>query len=231
MRRFSLAVLAAIAVMVTWGICAGDTSAQMMPMVEPEPERPGDRALTCEQLAREMGAIMKKRNLNAAAKSSKSKICRGSSVLKQQGEERKRLMVAQTPQLAAAGATAGPAAAAIINKTQAEQMALDARQQPGRRQAVADVNSGIGDMMGVMNDPRLMRLGMLAMAKNCGDRMAPPPEDAPAAVEDGCDIDLAPEPGNQFANPSQPPAERADPFAKPSATPAKSAVADPFARR
>ena len=44
-------------------------------MVEPSPELPGDRALSCAQLAAEMGEIMRKRGMQRGIASSRNKIC------------------------------------------------------------------------------------------------------------------------------------------------------------
>ena len=77
------------------------------------------------------------------------------------------------PALIAASAVGGPAANAVFSKTQAEDAALEARQQPERNRALAGLGSGMGDMLGVMNDPRLMRLVLLAQDKQCAESMAP----------------------------------------------------------
>jgi hypothetical protein len=195
-----------------------------MKIVEPSPELPGDRLLSCAKIAEEMGAIMERRGMKTKVASSKNKICSSKKTLDKQGEERKALSVAQMPALAVAGTVGGPVANVIMKKTQAEDAALEAKQRPGRDRAMAGVGSGIGDMMGVMNDPRLMRLGMLAQDKQCAETMAPPKKPQPAPVGDGCDgvaetPDVATPPGVS------------DPFVKHSATPVKPAAADPFAKR
>ena len=136
-------------------------------MAEPAPELPGDRAMSCAQLAAEMGEIMNKRDMKRGVASSKSKICASTKVLNKQGEERRQLSAAQQPALISASVVGGPAANAVFSKTQAEDAALEAKQQPERNRALAGLGSGMGDMLGVMNDPRLMRLVLLAQDKQC----------------------------------------------------------------
>ena len=204
-------------------------------MVEPSPELPGDRALSCTQISAEMGEIMNKRDMKRGLASSKSKICASTKVLNEQGEERKKLSAAQTPGLIAASGVGGPVANAVVRKTQAEDAALEARQQPERNRALAGVGSGIGDMLGVMNDPRLMRLAMLAETKQCAASMAPKHQERAAVQGDGCENIAENSAGRDTSIPgtSAPgaPAGAADPFVQRGSQPAKPAAQDPFAKR
>ena len=129
--------------------------------------------MSCAQLAAEMGEIMNKRDMKHGIALSKSKICASTKVLNKQGEERRQLSAAQQPALISASVVGGPAANAVFSKTQAEDAALEAKQQPERNRALAGLGSGMGDMLGVMNDPRLMRLMLLAQDKQCAESMAP----------------------------------------------------------
>jgi hypothetical protein len=217
-------------------ICAaggsiGEATAQGIPpslaglkMVAPEPERPGDRALSCAQITREIGLIMQKRKVQQAAATSRRKLCSSTKVLARQGNEKLQLQQAQTSALAAASVAPGPAAGAIISKVNADTMALERRQQPERQLANAQMMAGMGDMMSAFNDPRLMRLGMLAQERQCAENAPPPTEDPPAETCESTD-DVAAPPGAATATATGP----ADPFAPNiKATPANP---DPFARR
>ena len=110
---------------------------------------------------------------------------------------------------------------------------MEARQRPGRDRALAGINSGMGDMLGVMNDPRLMRLGLLAQEQRCAETMAPPQEPLPAAQGDGCDgtpeagVSITPAVPGGAATPAP---GAADPFLQRGAA-AKPAAQDPFAKR
>jgi hypothetical protein len=146
-------------------------------------------------------------------------------VLNQQGEERKKLSAAQQPALVAASAVGGPAANAVVHKTQAEDAALEAKQQPERDRALAGLGSGVGDMLGVMNDPRLMRLGMLAQSKQCAASMAPKQQKQAIAPSDACETS---EPG---ASAPATPAGAPDPFVQRGSEPKQPAAHDPFAKR
>ncbi len=204
-------------------------------MVEPAPELPGDRAMSCTQIAVEMGEIMNRRGMKRGIASSKSKICASTKVLNEQGEERKKLAAAQQPALIAASSDGGPVANAVVRKTQAEDAALEARQQPERNRAMAGLGSGMGDMLGVMNDPRLMRLSLLAQSKQCAESMAPKLQEKAPVQGDGCENvaengDLR---HTSISGPSAPetPAGAADPFVQRSSASAKPAAQDPFAKR
>ncbi len=98
-------------------------------MVEPSPELPGDRAMSCAQLAAEMGEIMSKRDMQRGIASSKNKICASRKTLDAQAAERQKLSNAQMPALTTAAVVGGPAANAVFQKTQAEDAALEAKQQ------------------------------------------------------------------------------------------------------
>ena len=92
--------------------------AQMPTMAAPAAPRVGDALLTCAQIAREVGEILKKKNLGKAAADSQKAAC----ALKRG------------------------------NMNAANVGAMMAQAQP---------------MMSLMNDPRLMRLAMLAEEKQC----------------------------------------------------------------
>ena len=202
-------------------------------MAEPSPELPGDRAMSCAQIAAEMGEIMNRRGMKRGIASSKSKICASTKVLNEQGEERKKLSAAQTPSLIAASAVGGPAANAVFRKTQAEDAALEARQQPERNRALAGMGSGMGDMLGVMNDPRLMRLGLLAQDKQCAESMAPKQQENAAVQGDGCE-NVAEDADARHTSVAgisrEPPAQPIHSFNAVRET-AKPAAQDPFAKR
>jgi hypothetical protein len=200
MRETALTIV--MCAMASTGVAQMDLSG--IRIVEPAPELPGDRLLSCAQITAEMGAIMDKRGMKQGMASSKSKICGATQVLNKQGEERKRLSAAQTPALIAASGIGGPVASAVVRKTQAEDAALEARQQPERNRALAGMGSGMGDLLGVMNDPRLMRLGLLAQSKQCAESMAPR-QRMPAVQDDGCENAVV----------HEAPAGAADPFVKP----------------
>jgi hypothetical protein len=223
MRRTDIARVMLLAAL-TWSAAS---NAQLdlagIRMAEPSPELPGDRALSCTQLANEMGEIMRKRGMKRGMASARNKICASRKTLDAQGDERQKMLNAQRPTLTAAAAVGGPVANAALQKTQAEEAALEARQRPERDRAVTGISSGVGDMMGVMNDPRLMRLSILAQEQRCEQTMAPK-ETPPAAEGDGCegDAEVTGRPGA--------PGVAADPFVQRGATPAKPAASDPFAK-
>jgi hypothetical protein len=231
-------VIRRAAVVIVMCAAASTAIAQMdlsgIKMAEPAPELPGDRAMSCAQIAAEMGEIMNKRGMKQGLASSKSKICGSTKVLNKQAEERKALSAAQTPSLIAASAVGGPVANAALQKTQAEDAALEARQQPERNRALAGMGSGVGDMLGVMNDPRLMRLAMLAQSRQCAETMAPKQQPA-AAQGDGCenvadDADARHTSVSASAAPGAP-AGTADPFVQRGSQTAKPTAQDPFAKR
>jgi hypothetical protein len=204
-------------------------------LVEPSPELPGDRLLSCAKIAEEMGSIMDRRGMKKNVASSRSKICSSKKTLDKLGAEKKALSATQTPGLIAASVVGGPAANVILKKTQAEDAALEAKQRPKRDQALNGMGSGIGDMLGVMNDPRLQRLSLLAQDKQCAETMAPPQKKAPVDKGDGCDdvadADTAlPTPVSNRPAVAMP-AGAPDPFAQRGAAPAKPAAQDPFAKR
>ena len=66
-------------VVVSVSVGASTAIAQMdlsgIKMAEPSPELPGDRAMSCAQIAAEMGEIMNRRGMKQGIASSKSKIC------------------------------------------------------------------------------------------------------------------------------------------------------------
>ncbi len=157
------------------------TDFSRLQIVAPAPERAGDQALSCAEISREIGQIMQKRNVSGAAAASKEKVCRSAQVLSQQVAEQQQLQQAQLPALIAANRAPPPVANAIHAKANAEKLALETRQQPGRQQARADQVSGAGDMLGAFNDPRLMRLALLAEEHQCAETMPQPPPEQTAA--------------------------------------------------
>lgn len=191
-------------------------------MVAADPERPSDQALSCAQITREIGLIMQKRNVTQVAATSKRKICSSTKVLIRQGNEKMKSQQSQTSALTVASVAPGPAAGAILSKVNVDTMTLEQRQQPERQRANAELMAGTGSMVGVFNDPRLLRLGMLAQERQRAESVSPPSEDAPAeACENAFDLDAPP----ATANSTGP----ADPFAPKSKTTPPST--DPFARR
>lgn len=199
-------------------------------MAEPSPELPGDRAMSCAKIAEEMGEIMSRRGVKQKVASSRSKLCSSRKEFDRLGEERKKLSATQNPALVTAAMTGGPAADIVTRKTQAEDAALEAKQRPDRDRAVAGVGSSIGDIMSVMNDPRLVRLNMLGQEKRCAESMAPSQKSAARPEGDVCD-GVVDESAAAAGRTVTSPAAASDPFAargKPAATPAAS---DPFAKR
>ncbi len=110
-------------------------SGQMPPMAAPAAPRAGDALLTCAQIAREIGEILKKKNLGKTAADANKATC----------------------------------AAKRTNINAASVGAMMAQ---------------AGPMMSLMNDPRLMRLTMLADEKQCA--MDPPAESTGAQEPDPC---------------------------------------------
>jgi len=230
-----LNAMVVIAVCATTPVAIAQMDLSGIKMAEPSPELPGDRSMSCSQIAAEMGEIMNKRGMKRGVASAKSKICASTKVLNEQGEERKKLSAAQTPALIAASTVGGPVANAVVSKTQAEDAALEARQQPERNRALAGAGSGISDMVNVMNDPRLMRLGLLAQGKQCAESMAPKQQQNAAPQGDGCGnvAEGADVRHSSVTGISAPvtPAGAADPFVQRGSEPAKPAAQDPFAKR
>jgi hypothetical protein len=206
------------------GWCLREATAQGLPpglvgtkMVAADPGRPGDQALSCAQITREIGLIMQKRNVTQVAATSKHKICSSTKVLTRQGNEKMKLQQSQTSALMVASVAPGPAAGAILSKVSVDTMALEQRQQPERRRANAEMTAGMGSMVSAFNDPRLLRLGMLAQERQCAENAPPPPEGSPAEACENADEVAASATGP------------ADPFApRIKAAPAST---DPFARR
>jgi hypothetical protein len=235
MRSVILKTVVAMAVCAAAPLVNAQMDLSGIKLAEPSPELPGDRAMTCAQIAAEMGEIMNKRGMKQGIASSKSKICASTKVLNQQGEERKKLAAAQQPSLVAASVVGGPAANAVVRTTQAQDAALEARQQPERNRALAGLGSGMGDMLGVMNDPRLMRLSVLAQGKQCAESMAPKQQKQAAVQADSC-VDAANDAGVRHtsvsgASPPATSAGAADPFVQRGSETAKPAAQDPFAKR
>ena len=151
-------VVVAVSVGASTAIAQMDLSG--IKMAEPSPELPGDRAMSCAQIAAEMGEIMNKRGMKRGIASSKSKICASTKVLNEQGEERQEIV----------GCATAFADCSQCRRWAGCQRSIPARPRPKTRHwkpdsslnATArwpDMGSGMGDMLGVMNDPRLMRLG------------------------------------------------------------------------
>jgi hypothetical protein len=182
------------------GWCLREATAQGLPpglvgtkMVAADPGRPSAQALSCAQITREIGLITQKRNLTQVAATSKRKICGSTKVLTRQGNEKMKLQQSQTSALMVASVAPGPAAGAILSKVNVDTMTLEQRQQPERQRANAEMMAGMGSMVGVFNDPRLLRLGMLAQERQCAQNVPPPSEDPPAeACENADDLDAPP---------------------------------------
>ena len=207
-------------------------------MVQPEAERPGDRLLSCAQISQEMSTIMEKRNLQQVVHASKDKICRGKKVLDRQSDEKQKLALAQAPALMAASVAPGPMTNVIVTRTSAETVALETRQQPARRQATTEMMSGVGGMVGLFNDPRLMRLGLLAQEHQCAESAPRPPPKAAAEACDNTDearptASIPRPPGKESSGPADPFAVRGK--SKPAAVAVgendAAAKSDPFALR
>jgi len=226
-------------VIAAFSFCSAAAIAQGLPpglarlkMVQPEPERAGDRALSCKQILDEMGAIMQKRDVTKVAAASKSKICSNKKVLDRQGDEKMRLQQTQTPALVAASLAPGPGANAVVAKVNAENMALERKQQPARQQATAGMMDGVADIVTVFNDPRVMRLSLLAQERQCAESAPRPPPSEPSS-SDGCDdAGATPTALSTTGTPDgAPPTGPADPFAPAPKSKAAPAGSDPFSKR
>ncbi len=204
-------------------------------MPEPSRELPGDRAMSCPQIAAEMGEIMRKRDMRSKVASSTKKMCGSTRTLDKLGEERRALAATQIPALTSAAVVGGPVANAVTRKTQAQDAALEAKQRPERDRAMAGIGSGVGDMVSVFNDPRLMRLALLAQDKQCAESMAAAqkPVDTPASTacaDVPADADVVPR-GAGSGSSASAPAGADDPFAQRGGSPVKPTANDPFAKR
>jgi hypothetical protein len=191
------------------GVLATSAEAQMFPggmkMAEPSAPRPGDAAMTCEQLAREMHDIMKKKNLGKDAPQALEAGC-----------ELKRA----APTAAEYAAMTAPSPTAVTaQRNKAAEMSRTA----------APVMAHAMTTMTALNDPRLMRLAMLSEEKQCAAALEPPQERVEQV--DACGNEQpetlrasSPMPGNPGS---------ADPFraAQPPPSPASDGASDPFAQR
>ncbi len=215
---------------------AGFAGLAGLKLAQPEPERPGDRALGCAEISAEMGRIMQRRNVSSVAHSSKRKLCHSKDVLDRQAAEQQHLQQSQTAGRIAASAAPQPTARAMHATMDAETVALNQSQQADRNAATSDMVSGSANMLGVMNDGRLMRLSVLSQGRHCAANAPPPSEPAEGACDEG------PPPRGKVQSPVRPgassgavnPMRTPDPFAqsgKRSAAGAASAAADPFAHR
>jgi hypothetical protein len=136
---------------------APDMSA-MMKMAEPAPPRPGDAAMSCAQIGQEMQSILKKKNVRPNAQRNTKAAC-----------ELQRSMTL-TPAEQAALSNPSPQAELLREQKSAQIQAAT--------QNMMAANSG---MMEAMNDPRLMRLAILADEKHCAFEEQEPPAQAPVA--------------------------------------------------
>ena len=147
-----------------WGAPAGaqepDMSAMMnMQMAEPGPPQPGDAAMTCEQIAREFQSILKKKNVRPSAQPSTQDAC--------------ELRQAMTPTAAEQ--------AAMVDPTSPQAVALQQQKAVQMQQATATMLEANRPMMEAMNDPRIMRLAILADEKHCAIEDEESPAQAPVA--------------------------------------------------
>ncbi|HJS21508.1 MAG TPA: hypothetical protein VJ764_02540 [Steroidobacteraceae bacterium] len=175
----------------------------MMQMAEPAPPQPGDAAMTCEQIAREFQSILKKKNVQLGARPDTRAACE------------LRAEMAMTPADQAALSGSSP---------QAE--AARAQKAASMQRASQEMVAANRPMMEAMNDPRLMRLAILADEKHCVVEDQEPPAQAPVADPCGPGV-VTPAMVTGGVVPPAPasgaPSARTDPF-KPAAAPAPGAT-------
>ena len=181
----------------------------MMQMAEPAPPRPGDAAMTCEQIAREFQSILKKKNVQPHKPDTKA-ACE------------LRHAMAVTP--AEQAAMSGPSAQAeAVRQQKAAQM----------QQATADMMEANRPMMEAMNDPRLMRLAILADEKHCAIEAEEPPAQAPAADPCGSGVGMAtpaiPAVTGGVVPPAPATSARSDPFKPATKAPVTQPIVPPSA--
>lgn len=141
---------------------APDMSAMMqMQMAEPEAPRPSDAAMTCEQIAQEFQSILRNKNV------------RPDSQAKTQAACEMRAAMAITPADQAAMSANTPQAQALREQKTAQMQQANQRLMETNR-----------PMLEAMNDPRIMRLAILADEKHCA--IAPEEAPAQAPVADPC---------------------------------------------
>jgi hypothetical protein len=136
-----------------------DMGAMMqMQVAEPAPPQPGDAAMTCEQIAREFQGILRKKNVQANAAANTQAAC-----------EMRQAM------------TLTPAQQAALSANMPEAEALRQQKSAQMQQANQQLMAANAPMMQAMNDPRLMRLAILADEKHCAIQNEEPPAQAPVA--------------------------------------------------
>jgi hypothetical protein len=136
-----------------------DMSAMMqMKMAEPEAPRPGDAAMTCEQIAQEFQSILRTKNVRPDSQANTQAACD------------MRAAMAMTPADQAAMSANTPQAQALREQKSAQMQHANQRLMATNR-----------PMLEAMNDPRIMRLALLADEKHCAIAQEEPPAQAPVA--------------------------------------------------
>ena len=136
-----------------------DMGAMMnMQMAEPSPPQPGDAAMTCEQIGREFQSILKKKNVNLEPYADPDAAC----------ELRAAMAVTAEEQAAMSG-------------TSVDAQAARERKSAQMQQASSSMMAANQPIMQAMNDPRLMRLAILADEKHCAIEDQESPAQAPVA--------------------------------------------------
>ena len=190
-----------------------DMSAMMqMKMAEPEAPRPGDAAMTCEQIAQEFQNILRTKNVQPDSQANTQAACE------------MRAAMAITPAEQAAMSANTPQAQALREQK--------AAQMQGANQQLMERNR---PMLEAMNDPRIMRLAILADEKHCTIAHEEAPAQAPVADPCGPGV-VTPAMVTGAVVPPAPASDargRTDPFkATPAvATPPAAATGDPFVRQ
>jgi hypothetical protein len=192
-----------------------------MQIAEPEAPRPGDAALTCEQIAREFQSILRQKNVQPPSPADTQAACE------------MRAAMALTPAEQAAMSSNTPQAQALREQKSAQ-----------LQQANQGLMAANRPMLEAMNDPRIMRLAILAEEKHCAIEGAESPAQAPVADPCGPGVVtpamvtggvVPPAPASGAASGRTDPFKPASSVVAPPAAPAvqapKAATSDPFVKQ
>ena len=136
-----------------------DMSAMMqMRMAEPEAPRPGDAAMTCEQIAQEFQSILRSKNVRPPSQADTQAACQMRAAM-----------------------TVTPAEQAAMSANTPQAQALREQKTAQMQQANQQLMETNRPMLQAMNDPRIMRLAILAEEKHCAIEGAEAPAQAPVA--------------------------------------------------
>jgi hypothetical protein len=190
-----------------------DMSAMMqMKMAEPEAPRPGDAAMTCEQIAQEFQSILRNKNVRPDSQANTQAACE------------MRAAMAMTPADQAAMSANTPQAQALREQKTAQM-----------QQANQQLMAANRPMLEAMNDPRIMRLAIMAEEKHCAIAHEEPPAQAPVADPCGPGV-VTPAMVTGGVEPPAPASGaasgRTDPFkATPAVATPAAATSDPFVKQ